>query len=271
MIKRIFVSVGILSFMFFGLSAQDIIVTKDSRRIEAKVTEVNIDNVKYKVFAHQDGPTYTLLKSDIVTILYQNGNVETFVGAPSPMPANAGSTGITVNTGSTVNTVNTISKSQEYTKWYVGVSVGALLFDNDESIPNMIGLQGAYFFNQKYGVGLVARKCNTSFTSRIIGFSYSDEHLFLGASFFAHWGRSDAKVFFPARIGLGVDKCTSYNNWTQRNFTETLLGVHASAGIAYRVSDLISFGVNAEWASSFEEIADSEGLFGVNIGVSFHF
>ena len=83
--------------MFFGLSAQDIIVTKDSRKIEAKVTEVNIDVVKYKVFANQDGPTYTILKSDIATIIYQNGNVEAFVGASSPAPASA------------------ISKSPEYT------------------------------------------------------------------------------------------------------------------------------------------------------------
>ena len=57
---------------------QDIIVTKDARRINAKVTEVNVDNVRYKNFDNQDGPVYTLLKSDIASIIYQNGNVETF-------------------------------------------------------------------------------------------------------------------------------------------------------------------------------------------------
>jgi len=66
-------------------------VTKDSRRIEAKVTEVNVNDVKYKMFTNQDGPTYTLLKSDIASILYQNGNVDTFVGATSPAPASASS------------------------------------------------------------------------------------------------------------------------------------------------------------------------------------
>ena len=35
---------------------QDIIVTKDARRINAKVTEVNVDNVRYKNFDNQDGP-----------------------------------------------------------------------------------------------------------------------------------------------------------------------------------------------------------------------
>ena len=56
--------------------AQDVIITKDSRRINAKVTEVNLDNVKYKIFDNQDGPTFTIMKNDIVSILYQDGNVE---------------------------------------------------------------------------------------------------------------------------------------------------------------------------------------------------
>jgi len=58
--------------------AQDIIVTKDAKRINAKVTEVNEDNIRYKNFDNPDGPVYTLSKSNIVTILYQNGHVETF-------------------------------------------------------------------------------------------------------------------------------------------------------------------------------------------------
>jgi len=52
--------------------AQDIIVTKDSKRIEAKVIEVNEDNIKYKIFDNQDGPVYSLSISRIDTIiLYQ--------------------------------------------------------------------------------------------------------------------------------------------------------------------------------------------------------
>jgi len=68
--------------------AQDIIVTKDARRINAKVTEVNVDNVRYKNFDNQDGPVYTLLKSDIASIVYQNGQVETFVTERANKSAN---------------------------------------------------------------------------------------------------------------------------------------------------------------------------------------
>jgi len=66
--------------------AQDIIVTKDARKINAKVTEVNVDNIRYKNFDNQDGPVYTLLKSDIASIVYQNGQVDTF-SSESPKPA----------------------------------------------------------------------------------------------------------------------------------------------------------------------------------------
>ena len=79
MYRKIFAIAVILTATSFSLSAQDVIVMKDSRKIEVKVMDVNVNDVKYKMFTNQDGPTYTLLKSDIASILYQNGNVESFV------------------------------------------------------------------------------------------------------------------------------------------------------------------------------------------------
>ena len=76
-------------FVAASVFAQDVIVTKDSRRINAKVTEVNVDNIRYKQFDNQDGPVYTLPKSDIVTILYQNGTVENYGAESSPAVTSA--------------------------------------------------------------------------------------------------------------------------------------------------------------------------------------
>ena len=39
----------------------------------------NADNIRYKYFDDQDGPTYTILKQQIASILYEDGEVETFV------------------------------------------------------------------------------------------------------------------------------------------------------------------------------------------------
>ena len=97
--------------------------------------------------------------------------------------------------------------------------------------------------------------------------------LFFAPAFFAHWGRSNSKVFFPTRIGLGFDKVNySYTEKIGDPFVETteiLLACYASAGIAIRPSKRISFGINVDFASSFEWI---EGDYiGVNFGISFHF
>jgi len=167
--------------------------------------------------------------------------------------------------------VSAQNSTPDYTQWYVGVSAGASVFDNEEPIPNVIGLQGAYFFNQKYGAGLVARKCNVFQTINSAKRTFfTEEQLFVGASFFAHWGRSNSKLYFPTRIGLGINQSERFNSNTQRFWNETLVGAHGSVGISIRPSKLISFGVNAEFASSFEWM-DSVEFLGLNLGVSFHF
>ena len=153
--------------------------------------------------------------------------------------------------------------TSEYTQWYISVLAGASLQGCD-AISNVLELQGAYFFNRQYGGGLVVRKCNYH-SSR----EYFPDDLFIGAAFFAHWGRSGAKLFFPAKIGFGIDQHTYYHSSTRRYFTETGMGGYASAGIAIRPVKWISFGINAEFASHFEYM--DEECFGINLGVSVHF
>lgn len=58
--------------------AQDKIITRSSSVIEAKVTEVGNDVIKYKRFSNQDGPIYSIPQKDVVTIWYENGEEEKF-------------------------------------------------------------------------------------------------------------------------------------------------------------------------------------------------
>jgi len=80
--KKIFTVLVAFTLSNVFVFAQDIIVTKDSKRIDATVLEVNVDNIKYKDWSNQNGPTYTILKSEIASIIYQNGKVETFSNSP---------------------------------------------------------------------------------------------------------------------------------------------------------------------------------------------
>lgn len=60
-----------------GLFSQDIITKKDGSEIEAKVTEVGTNEVKYLRFG-TTSPIYTLLKSEIFMIKYENGDKDVF-------------------------------------------------------------------------------------------------------------------------------------------------------------------------------------------------
>ena len=68
--------------------AQDLIVKTDSTRIEARVTEVSPETVRYKRFSNPDGPTYVLPVAGIDYIRYANGETDRFrqPAAPAPTP-----------------------------------------------------------------------------------------------------------------------------------------------------------------------------------------
>ena len=68
-------------------SAQDVIVKKDGSTIISKVLEITSTEVKYKKFSNLEGPTYTLLKSEIQGINYENGEKDTFTQDPRIEPA----------------------------------------------------------------------------------------------------------------------------------------------------------------------------------------
>jgi len=72
----------LLVFLFLlcsmSVSAQDVIVKKDGSTILTKVLEVGQEEIKYKKFDNLDGPTYTIQKSELQAINYQNGAKDTF-------------------------------------------------------------------------------------------------------------------------------------------------------------------------------------------------
>ena len=72
----------ILIILLTNLSAQDTIYKKDGSVISAKIIEINTSDVKYKNSSNPDGPLYSLYKTDIFRIKYQNGMSDTFSVTP---------------------------------------------------------------------------------------------------------------------------------------------------------------------------------------------
>lgn len=62
--------------------AQDVIVKKDGSTILSKVLKITANEVEYKKYSNQNGPTYTIAKAEVQAINYENGEKETFGSEP---------------------------------------------------------------------------------------------------------------------------------------------------------------------------------------------
>jgi len=80
--KTVMTSFATITFAY-ACFAQDVIVTKDSKKIEVSVIEKNALYIRYKLYDYQLGHTYLIPKSNIVSIQYENGTVETYESAAS--------------------------------------------------------------------------------------------------------------------------------------------------------------------------------------------
>ena len=75
--KNIFALI-IIFLVAVNIKAQDIIITHDGKKIEAKVIEVGVEVVKYKKYDYQEGVSYSIKKSDIASIMYEDGSFDVF-------------------------------------------------------------------------------------------------------------------------------------------------------------------------------------------------
>lgn len=76
--KKIAILATLLLATLQMLHAQDVIITRQSERIDAKILEVSESEIRYKKQNNPDGPTFVLSTAKVASILYANGEVQTF-------------------------------------------------------------------------------------------------------------------------------------------------------------------------------------------------
>jgi hypothetical protein len=75
--KKSILSIFLLVLVFtFNSFSQDIIYKADGSKEEAKITLVGEREIQYKKFNNPEGPVYSLSKSEILMITYENGEYE---------------------------------------------------------------------------------------------------------------------------------------------------------------------------------------------------
>jgi hypothetical protein len=150
----------------------DIIMKKNGDEIMARVTEVGITEVKYKRFENENGPTYTLLKSEIFMITYENGGKDVF-RETEEQPKDSREKEVAETRSGELTGTNR--------KGYIGISVGP-------AIP--VGNIGDAEFGTGALVGInfgILLSENTGITASIFGTSHSnslDEDFSIGFSSF---------------------------------------------------------------------------------------
>jgi len=77
-------SVVFLAVGLWSVTAQDLIILRDGSVIESKVTEISPTEIRYKRFDHLDGPTIVVPASNVLSIRYENGKVESITASPVP-------------------------------------------------------------------------------------------------------------------------------------------------------------------------------------------
>lgn len=81
-IKRLSATLFLL-FLAGMAMAQDVIVKNDQTTVMSKVIEITSTEIKYKKWNNQDGPIYSICRTEVSRINYENGEVENFSNSTS--------------------------------------------------------------------------------------------------------------------------------------------------------------------------------------------
>jgi hypothetical protein len=123
--------ISILLIFFSGniCFSQDIIFKKNKAFIQAKVIDSNASEIKYKLYFNQDGPTYVILKTDLLKINYETGileNYKDFVAPPFQYFKNNGE----VNKTDSIN--ENIESPTENNKKYIDDEIKSVPWENKD-------------------------------------------------------------------------------------------------------------------------------------------
>lgn len=75
--RKVCVLAGLL-FSTMSIYSQDILTKKNGDELEVKVVKISSNEIEYKKWSNQEGPSYTLPKSEAFMIKYKNGEKDVF-------------------------------------------------------------------------------------------------------------------------------------------------------------------------------------------------
>ena len=222
-----------MSLMAIVSLAQDIIITTNKEKIEAKVLEVSSSAIKYKNYSYLDGPTFVLETDKIVCIAYEDDNVDLLTP---------------IKNDKSINSMLTLNTSNDENLGYI-TKVGGLytLYTKDSKTPmdkkayvNFIKNNSSEAWSEwkkgttlmNTGWGLFAGGIASTFFIGLPLLFEVDEGL--GISFFCIG--SSATIASIPLLSVGAKKRNnSYKNYNQQTAAQLILG-GSQNGVGLRIT-----------------------------------
>lgn len=138
-------------FIFFAAwsFAQDILVKKDSSRLEVKLLEVRQTEIKYKLFNYQEGPDIIISKNDIAYVVHQNGTKEVINTATTETQGSFQYSNPIVRQGDTTTSKKlTQPRVGDYIKF--NLETGIVLNNSFANVPNNVPYSGRYTDTEEF-------------------------------------------------------------------------------------------------------------------------
>ncbi|WP_418983040.1 hypothetical protein [Alistipes sp.] len=269
-----------------SLRAQDMIVLRNAKaeEIPAKVLEVGETQIRYRKFSNPDGPVYTIGKSEVFFIRYENGEKEV-ISSYEASPANASSASArsaspAVVYGSSAAQASRYAAAKRQPlrdrSWEIGVSptigVGIVLFEEDAWTGPSIGADvGVNYYFSRYSSDCVGASLGFSYNS--LGSADSDDFDLMLMNLDLYYGSAGSArgSAFGYKGGLAFNfplSCKSPGYDLSEALNGACFGLFAQVGWTWRHSDL-ALRVQYNVTNTFKEIDSSFFRLGLVYGYRF--
>ncbi|MDR3219827.1 MAG: porin family protein [Dysgonamonadaceae bacterium] len=302
--KMLFVLM-LLAVAVSTMNAQDVITMMSGDEIKTKVLEISSNEVKYKKFGNVNGPTYTILKSEIFMIKYENGEKDVFnTKSPKIETEVKGNTEETERparsdaapqraqrdraSSATQQSRATQSRAvaerpepraesyQENTsvwphrKAYVGIGFGAAFLSEDYSnvkgSGTLLDIKFGYLFTEN--IGICANMLGGTF-----GWENSSEgsvniSCFTAGPLFST-ATANGKIEFDGRPMIGF----AQEHRTGKNYSyNSKISVATGVGGSVRLNLSSRFSLSGNMDYSYTQIeGDDDSFFGISVGINYRF
>lgn len=231
-VNTVFIFIFLFLVSFLG-KAQDKIYKADSTIIEAKVSEITDTEIKYTKFSNPNGPKYSIKKTSVLQIVFENGEKEVY------------NTAATVVNQTNQIAVNPIKDSLQFieTLWGVklenttekGGGIKIVKLESNSIFKSGTPLKKLMVLNVRNGENPV-RVLNTSDLTKVVFESYNQG--ISKVNLYAGKNRVSALSYYTADI-KGID-ISGISKFKGENVPINKLGFEESKNAGYTVAGYYS-------------------------------